>query len=206
MAEFFAEIARRVLALSGLAVLLDVVLPRGNMQRCARLVVSLLLVGVLVEPVAEILPWSNSAATGAVTAAIFTDGVGKNVADNTAEIIAAGSRMADEAEEAAKEQLTQDLVRQIGALVRGQDGVADCEIEVEFADLTDLTDFAADGAEDIAVSAGGSRWGRVLIMLAVDGAVEEKALVADRVRGTVAAFYALPESDVRVSLVTYGGE
>lgn len=185
--EWVAEVARRALVISGLAVMLDVVLPRGNVQKCARVVLSVMLLGVMLEPVVALCGRADKAE---VTAAIFTDlaGYGK-ISDNTAEIIAAGGRMADETEAAAREELAGNLARQIEAAVR-RDGVVECDVQVEIG--------TAEGA--------GNNWGRVFIMLAVDEAVGDAAALAEQVRADVAAAYGLAAADVRVSVVAYGGE
>lgn len=185
VAEFFAELARRALTVSGLAVLLSVILPKGGMRDCARLVLGVMLVASLLEPVLALVSSGESAR---VSAEIFTDwgAVGRNTTD---EIIEAGGRIAEGARGKEQERMAEDLERQIAALICRDETIDKCEVTVEFAD------------EVAAVSGGSNNWGRVFIVLSVSGAAA--ADVADRVVGEVAAFYGLSEEAVRVSVVEY---
>lgn len=188
VAEFFAELARRALAISGLAVLLSVILPKGGMRDCARLVLGVMLVAILLEPVCTLL---SPDAAARVSAEIFTDwsGVGR---DNTEDIVVAGGRIAEGATGQAREKLAEDLERQIAVLVSRDGAVSDCEVSVEFAD------------EVAEVVGGGNNWGRVFIILDIGGASGDVAeSVAKRVAADVAAFYDLAEDAVRVSLSEY---
>lgn len=186
VADFFAELARRALTVSGLAVLLSVILPKGGMRDCARLVLGVMLVASLLDPVLALLVSSGESAR--VSAEIFTDwgAVGRNTTD---EIIEAGGRIAEGARGKEQERMAEDLERQIAALICRDETIDKCEVTVEFAD------------EVAAVSGGSNNWGRVFIVLSVSGAAA--ADVADRVVGEVAAFYGLSEEAVRVSVVEY---
>lgn len=184
VAEFFAELARRALAISGLAVLLSVVLPKGGMRDCARLVLGVMLVASLLQPILDVF---SRDVGGHISAEIFTDW-GATGRDDTAEIIAAGGRIAEGAEAQAREQLAADLERQIAALVCRDGAVKDCEVDVEVAD------------EVAAVSAGGNNWGQVFIVLDMQGASVD---VVDKIAADVAAFYDLSTSAVRVSVMEY---
>lgn len=188
-AEFLSELARRALVISGLALFLEVLLPKGSLRKYARLVLGIMLVGALAEPVLDFLPGK-----AAISAGIFADVPGP--ADNTEEIIAAGGRLAEAAEAEAAEALAGDLSREIESLVMMQGSVADCEVSVEFA----------DGDFDGAAAAGtGNNRGRVFIMLSVnENAAAQAAEVEQRVKDNVASFYGLPAEAVRVSVLKYG--
>lgn len=198
VAGFFSELARRALVLSGLALFLEVLLPKGSLRKYARLVLGVMLAGAFIEPLAALLPGE-----AVVSASIFTDlpqadSRVNGYSDNTEEIIEAGSRLAEQAEAEAADALAADLERQITAFISQQADVAGCEVAVQF----DAGD--ADGA---AAASTGNNWGRVFIMLSVNedaaGVAEE---VAAKIKTNVAAFYDLSEAAVRVSLVKYGGD
>lgn len=194
LTELFCELARRALVLSGMAVLLEVVLPKGSLRKYARLVVGIMLVGALIEPVADILPGG-----AAVSATVFSDMTGgASRADNTEEIIAAGSSLAAAAENDAKKQLAADLEKQIGVFVRQKSEVTDCEVEVSFAEGD------SDGAATVSTGGG---WGSVLVMLSVsEQAAPAAEDIAAAVQNDVAAFYDLPAESVRVSVSKYGDD
>ncbi len=189
MASFFAGIARQALAISGLAILLEVLLPKGNIQKCARLVLGVMLVSTFMQPVFNLLPTD-----GVVTAAVFTDTGGRAPADDTAEIIAAGGRLAGAATEQVCSELADDMALQIKKLVCAQAAVADCTVEVNVA--------ADDGA---VLASTGNNAVDVAIMLSIsDNAAAAADEVAEAVKADVAAFYGLPTAAVRVSVVEYG--
>lgn len=196
MVEFFAELARRTLVISGLAVLLEVVLPKGHMKRCTQLVMGVLLLATFIEPVVEILPQKQEVL---VAATIFTDIAGDRQ-DNTEEIIAAGSQFRTMNESEVKEDMAEELSQQIRDLVRENVNVEDCRVEVSFAE--DVSEGMAEGA---ALASTGYAWGQVAIMLAVESEVDEVAAkLAEEVKDKVAVAYDLPGEAVSVSWVVYG--
>lgn len=197
--EWFSELARRVLALSGVAVLVGVLLPKGGMRACVRLVLGVMLIAILVEPLVDLFPSDTR-----VSAAIFENFGGNNYHDNTEEIIAAGSDLGKAAELQAKGKMAEDLARQIDVFVCSQADVADCTVTVEFMD--EDSEAASSGFYDV-TKAASNNWGRVFIMLSVDERAADVADdVAERVCDRVAAFYDLPMEDVRVSLVKFGSK
>lgn len=186
MAEFLAELARRALVLSGLAVLLDVVLPQGSMRRLSRLVLSMLLLAAFIEPVVQAV---GGADVANVSATVFA-GDGRYAGrDNTEEIIEAGARLAAGANEEALANLAHNMEQEIAEYVREQAGVS-CRVEVEL------------GADAVAASSGDA--GGVLVLLAVDEAAAQVDDLRGQVAARVAACYGLSAGDVRVSLVKYG--
>lgn len=185
MAEFLAELARRALVLSGLAVLLDVVLPQGSMRRLSRLVLSMLLLAAFIEPVVGAV---GAADVAKVSAAVFVDGAGQY--DNTDEIIEAGARLAAGANEEALANLAHNMEQEIAEYVREQSGL-NCRVEVQL------------GADAVAASSGDYAGG-VLVLLAVDEAAAQVDDLRRQVAARVAACYGLSAGDVRVSLVKYG--
>lgn len=197
MAEFLAELARRALVLSGLAVLLDVVLPQGSMRRLSRLVIAMLLMAAFVEPVMMVMLDVGAAD---VSAAVFADGVwggdrGGQQYDNTDDIIAAGARLAAAANEEALAQLAHNMEQEIAGSVCEQAGLDDCRVEVKFAEVS----LAAGGGDGV---------GQVLVLLSVNDAVDEAAVegLGAKLAAQLAACYGLKVGDVRVSVVRYGEE
>ena len=181
LVDVVSAVARQALVLCGLALFLEVLLPNGGMKKTARLVMGLLVLGALLTPVAALYDEGV-----AVTANIFLP-----PQDNTEEIIAAGGRLAGRAADEAAESLAADIERQLSKFVALQNGVADCEVQVQLA------------SEDLAVDQG-HNWGRVTILLSVDERQGDAAEIAAKVRQSVAAFYDLSEAEVRVSVIEYG--
>lgn len=195
MVELLGEVARRALALSGLAVLLDVVLPTGNMRRCARLVVSVLLLAAVIEPVVQAWPGQGA---NQLAVQVFTGGV-ENI-DNTEEIIAAGVELSKRAQDDELARLAADWEREIAEYVRGEAGLADCEVQVELT----AGSMEPDGA--LAVGAAADV-GQVLIMVSADelaGAAADD--VCKRVAELVAARWGLAGGEVQVSVVRYASD
>lgn len=181
LVDVFSSVARQALVLCGLTLFLEVLLPQGGMKKTARLVMGLLVLGALLTPMAALYDEGV-----AVTADIFLP-----PQDNTEEIITAGGRLAGQAADKAAESLAADIERQLSKFVALQDGVTDCEVEIQL--------MSGDLAEDL-----GYNWGRVTILLSVDEQQGGAAEIADKVRQSVAAFYDLSEAEVRVSVVEYG--
>lgn len=181
LVDVVSAVARQALVLCSLALFLEVLLPNGGMKKTARLVMGLLVLSALLSPVAALYDEGV-----AVTANIFLP-----PQDNTEEIIAAGGRLAGRAADEAAVNLAADIEQQLSKFVALQNGVADCEVQVQLA------------SEDLAADQG-HNWGRVTILLSIDERQSDAAEITVKVRQSVAAFYDLSEAEVRVSVIEYG--
>lgn len=106
---------------------LELLLPNSSMQRFIRVIMGLFILLAILNPVISVL--ENRLSADQVPALAQ---VGSSLSD--AEIVSAGSHVADRRNQLAREIYARDLAKQIRAMVMAIDGVANAKVTVAIAD------------------------------------------------------------------------
>ena len=172
--EVVSGIIRDLVILAFISLLLELLLPRGNMAKYARLVMGLLVIMVITQPLLSLsgVDWED------IPAVVF------HAEDDTAVILAEGEEISAGWSEQALAEYEETVAAQVEAMALTVEGVEDAKAEAVIAD---------DALSSVAI----------VLTLAGDVNMEDAAVVRDIRRQTedvLGKFFELPSGEIEVSI------
>ena len=142
--DILRELVQTIVVIVVLAVLVEMLLPNGDMRRYVKMVIGLIIIMAVLQ-----------AAAGALNSGFMQDVPAVTVSDSGAppleEIMAAGGELSTINQDKAKEQYSEGLARQVMALVSFNSEVQAVEARVNLAgengDIKEITIFFQTGAK-----------------------------------------------------------